>query len=180
MPEEHAHLARDCAARDLLAAARARAFVERAYRSARPDGGVGGWDCGARARAGGLAVARAPDHFPEGHTRRAYKVPPHKALADLIAMVKLAKSETWPLLSAEERVDIAITRVLDGSTLTEPQKGWVEHIRQHLVANLSIDHDDFDNVPVLSNRGGWGRANKVFDGKLGDLVARLNREVVAA
>jgi type I restriction enzyme, R subunit len=33
---------------------------------------------------------------------------------------------------------------------------------------------------VLSNRGGWGRANHVFEGKLPELMAKLNREVVAA
>jgi type I restriction enzyme R subunit len=48
------------------------------------------------------------------------------------------------------------------------------------VANLSIDQADFDIVPVLSDRGGWGRANRVFDGRLVDLIARLNEELVAA
>ena len=43
-----------------------------------------------------------------------------------------------------------------------------------------IDRDDFDTVPVLSNRGGWGRANRVFDGDLADFLEELNRELVAA
>ena len=46
--------------------------------------------------------------------------------------------------------------------------------------NLSIDRDDFDNVPVLANRGGWGRANRVFDGHLAELLADVNKELVAA
>jgi len=125
-------------------------------------------------------LAKAPDHFTEENLRRAYMVTSDKAMADLISMVKRAKSATSPLLSADERVEIALDRVIYSRELTPEEKSWVEHIRQHLIVNLSIDREDFDNVPVLSNRGGWGRANKAFGGHLAQLVADLNREVVAA
>jgi type I restriction enzyme R subunit len=126
------------------------------------------------------ALVQAPDHFTEENLRRAFEVTGHKALVDIISMVKHAAAETAPLYTAEERVNLAVERVIALRALTEDQKKWTEHIRQHLVANLSIDREDFDNVPVLSNRGGWGRANKVFDGQLADLVASLNKEMVAA
>lgn len=125
------------------------------------------------------ALVKAPDHFTEENLRRAYQVTSHKALADIISMVKRAALET-PLYTAEERVTLAIDRVLFGRDLTADQKAWIEYIRQHLVANLSIDREDFENVPVLSNRGGWGKANRTFDRKLGDLLIDLNREMVAA
>jgi type I restriction enzyme R subunit len=48
------------------------------------------------------------------------------------------------------------------------------------VQNLSIEKDDFDVVPVLSDRGGWGKANRVFEGKLTVLIQDLNKELVAA
>jgi type I restriction enzyme R subunit len=64
--------------------------------------------------------------------------------------------------------------------LTQEQDQWLDYIRQHLVQNLSIEKGDFDLIPVLSSRGGWGRANRVFDGKLAELLAELNRELVAA
>ena len=35
-------------------------------------------------------------------------------------------------------------------------------------------------MPVLSDRGGWGRANRVFDGQLAELLEELNEELVAA
>ena len=126
------------------------------------------------------ALVQAPDHFTEENLRRAFEVTSHKALVDIISMVKHAAAETAPLYTAEERVNLAVERVLALRALTEDQKKWTEHIRQHLVANLSIDREDFDNVPVLSNRGGWGRANRVFDGQLADLIASLNKEMVAA
>jgi len=64
--------------------------------------------------------------------------------------------------------------------LTEEQKKWLGYIHQHLVKNLSIEQDDFEIVPVLSDRGGWGRANKIFDGNLTVLIKELNKELVAA
>ena len=100
-------------------------------------------------------------------------------MADIISMVKKAAKESSPLFTAEERVALAIERVTFRRQLTPEQSQWMDYIRQHLIANLSIDREDFDNVPVLSNRGGWGRANRVFEGKLADLVADLNREVAA-
>jgi type I restriction enzyme, R subunit len=32
----------------------------------------------------------------------------------------------------------------------------------------------------LSEHGGWGRANRVFEGQLADLIKELNEELVAA
>ena len=49
-----------------------------------------------------------------------------------------------------------------------------------LSSSLYIEVDDFDNIPVLANRGGWGPANKAFEGKLGELLEELNEELVAA
>jgi type I restriction enzyme R subunit len=126
------------------------------------------------------ALLQTPEHFTEDNLRRAFQVAHHKALVDLISMVKRAARETSPLYPAEERVNQAIDCVTGGRELTADQAKWMDYIRQHLVANLSIDRDDFDNVPVLSNRGGWGRANRAFGGELSDLLEKLNRELVAA
>jgi len=126
------------------------------------------------------ALSQAPEHFTEANLRRAFKIAHHKALIDIISMVKRAALDTSPLYTAEERVGQAVERVTAGRGLTDDQAKWIEYIRQHLVANLSIDRDDFDNVPVLLNRGGWGKADRVFDGDLADILEDLNRELVAA
>jgi type I restriction enzyme, R subunit len=125
------------------------------------------------------ALVTAPEHFTSENLERAYHVARRKDLVDIISMVKNAAAATSPLLTAGERVDAAIQRVTDGKDLTGDQQQWLTYIRNHLVANLSIDRDDFDLVPVLSDRGGWGRANRVFDGELDDLIADLNREIAA-
>jgi type I restriction enzyme, R subunit len=126
------------------------------------------------------ALSQTPEHFTEANLRRAFQVAHHKALIDIISMVKRAAVDTSPLYTAEERVGQAIERVTAGRVLTDDQAKWIGYIRQHLVANLSIDRDDFDNVPVLLNRGGWGKADRVFDGDLADILEDLNRELVAA
>jgi type I restriction enzyme R subunit len=126
------------------------------------------------------ALVTAPEHFTEANLQRAFSVSRHKALADIISMVKNAAQEASPLYTAEERVAQAMGKVVGETELTPEQGRWMALIRRHLVVSLSIDKDDFDLVPVLSDRGGWVPANKAFDGKLADLLASLNRELVAA
>jgi type I restriction enzyme, R subunit len=126
------------------------------------------------------ALTQAPEHFTEANLQRAFQAAHHKALADIISMVKRAAVETSPLLTAEERVNQAVDRVVAGRTLSDAQAKWIEYIRQHLVANLSIERDDFEAIPVLSDHGGWGRADRVFEGQLADLINELNEELVAA
>lgn len=125
------------------------------------------------------ALRAAPDKFTEANLERACKAT-HDTVADIISMVKHAASETAPLLTAAERVKAAVAKVTDGLSLTEEQTQWMGYIEQHLVENLSIDQDDFADIPVLASHGGWGRANRVFDGKLVGLVSQLNEELVAA
>lgn len=125
-------------------------------------------------------LTQAPEHFTEANLQRAFQATHQKALVDIISMVKRAASETSPLLTAEERVSQAVERVVAGRQLTPTQIEWMGYIRQHLVQNLSIDRDDFEIIPVLSARGGWRRANRVFDGQLSELLAELNKELVAA
>ena len=94
-------------------------------------------------------------------------------------MVKHAADDDAPLLTAAERVDAAFTRLRDGRTFTPEQDAWLGRIRQHLIANLSIERDDFDNMPILADAGGWGRANKVFGGELAALVETFNEAMAA-
>jgi type I restriction enzyme, R subunit len=126
------------------------------------------------------ALARAPEHFTEANLQRAFQAAHQKALIDIISMVKRAALDTSPLLTAEERVNAAVDRVVAGRPLSEAQAKWMEYIRQHLVQNLSIEREDFEAIPVLSDHGGWGRANRVFEGQLAELLEDLNKELVAA
>ena len=125
------------------------------------------------------ALKGAPQHFTEQNLERAFRARYHKALVDIISMVKHASADTAPLLTAAERVDAAIAKVVDGRELTEAQSAWFDRIRLHLIENLSIDRDDFSLIPALSDHGGWGSADRSFDGELAELLADVNRELAA-
>jgi len=117
--------------------------------------------------------------FTEDNLERAHAAQYHKSLVDIISMVKHAAKESEPLLTATERVDAALGRLVQGQSLNDEQKAWLTRIRDHLVSNLSIDPADFDDLPVFSREGGWGRANRVFDGRLAELLKRINEALAA-
>ncbi len=64
------------------------------------------------------ALKGAPQHFTEQNLERAFRARYHKALVDIISMVKHAAADTAPLLTAAERVDAAIAKVVEGRELT--------------------------------------------------------------
>lgn len=119
----------------------------------------------------------SPERFTEDNLRRAYQITHHKALADIISMVKRAVDEGASLFTAEERVQQAIARVSEGRSFTDPQRLWLDRIKAHLIENLSIEVDDFDIMPALSNRGGWLNADRAFEGQLSQLLQKINEAV---
>ena len=60
---------------------------------------------------------------------------------------------------------------------TPDQIQWLDRIEAHLVENLTIEQDDFDTLPVFTLAGGWGRANRVFEGKLPQVISQLNEAI---
>lgn len=126
-----------------------------------------------------LKLRAAPDHFTVDRLQRAHKAQYNKDLVDIISMVKHAARKEEPLLTAEERVGRAFDHLAAGRTFTPAQGAWLGRIRQHMALNLSIDQDDFENAPVLSRPGGWGAANRDFDGKLQNLLRTLNEAIAA-
>jgi type I restriction enzyme R subunit len=63
--------------------------------------------------------------------------------------------------------------------LTADQRAWLDRIRGHLVANLSVERTDFDTVPVLADSGGWNAANRTFGGQLEELIRQANEALAA-
>jgi type I restriction enzyme R subunit len=117
-------------------------------------------------------LARQPEGFNDADLRRAY----HHALADIISMVHHADHGA-PLISAEERVDAALARLLGKRELAEGQRKWLALIRKHLIANLAIARDDFELIEFEQAGATWNRVDRDFDGALTDLIAGLNEAV---
>jgi type I restriction enzyme R subunit len=124
-------------------------------------------------------LATAPERFTVENLQRAHELHYHKALVEIISMVKHAADEAQPLLTAEERIRRAFAKLTANKSFTAEQQKWLDRIRDHLVANLSIDEEDFAVMPVFDQAGGWVQANRVFDGKLQELLAELNEAIAA-
>ncbi len=124
-------------------------------------------------------LAAAPQRFTIDALEKAHKLRYDKELVDIISMVKHAAREEEPLLTAEERVGRAFDRLTTKEKFTPDQEKWLWRVREHLIANLSIDEDDFETVPVLQNAGGWGNANRAFEGKLPTLLKAFNEAIAA-
>ena len=117
--------------------------------------------------------------FNDERLQKAHELTYHKAMADIISMVKHAAEAEKELFTAQERVQRAMMRITGSQSFTTEQMEWLERLRVHLVQNLSISRDDFDDMPVFSHAGGWGKANRVFEMKLPALLSRINEAVAA-
>ena len=89
------------------------------------------------------------------------------------------RSEALRARSRAKRVERAMTKIVAGQPFTDEQRQWLDRIRAHLAENLSITADDFHIVPVFTREGGWRRANRVFGGKLEELLGKINEAVAA-
>jgi type I restriction enzyme, R subunit len=126
-----------------------------------------------------LRTALRLAQFPEEKVREAVTIARHKALADVISMVTNAADNARPLLTAEERVNTAISQVTGGMELNAEQAAWLDLIRMRLVEDLAIAPEDFDLSP-LDDKGGFARANKVFGNNLREMLSRLNWAIAHA
>ena len=124
-------------------------------------------------------LAAAPARFTVENLQRAHEATHHKALADIISMVKHAANEGSPLLNSSERVDRALATLTRGRSFTDEQAAWLDRIKTHLQENLSIDQEDFEAQPVFTRYGGWSRANAAFKKDLSELLKELNRVIAA-
>lgn len=65
-----------------------------------------------------------------------------------------------------------------GKPFTTEQRQWLELIREHVAASLTIETDDFEYEP-FSQRGGLGRAYQVFGTELSVILQQLNERLAA-
>jgi type I restriction enzyme R subunit len=61
---------------------------------------------------------------------------------------------------------------------TTEQLRWLEMIRDHIAANLSIEADDFDLAP-FAQEGGLGKVYQIFGNGLNKMLEELNATLAA-
>jgi len=124
-------------------------------------------------------LAETRERFTPEQLQKAHELHYHKALVDIISMVKHAAREAEPLWTAQERVTHAFDKLTTGKIFTETQRAWLDRIRAHLIENLSIDRDDFDEMPVFTRHGGWTKADQDFEGQLVQFLREVNEAIAA-
>jgi len=106
-----------------------------------------------------------------------------RLLTDIVSLVKFAihrDDELVPFVDkVRERFDQWLAQQQNaGKEFTAAQLEWLELIRDHIAASVSIDMTDFDQTP-FAQKGGAGKAYQLFGNELDKLLIELN-EVLAA
>ena len=65
-----------------------------------------------------------------------------------------------------------------GRKFTEEQVRWLTEIKDHVASSLSIEMEDFDEVP-FSQRGGRIKIFQLFGDELSNVLTELNEVLVA-
>jgi type I restriction enzyme R subunit len=106
-----------------------------------------------------------------------------RILTDLVSLVRFAIHRDNELVPFPERVEANFKTWLaqqerGKKKFTDEQHRWLEMIRDHIAANLSIETDDFDLAP-FAQQGGLGKVHNVFGDKLNAIIEELNGTLAA-
>ncbi|MCB2377225.1 DEAD/DEAH box helicase family protein [Hymenobacter sp. BT635] len=104
-------------------------------------------------------------------------------LTNLINLVQFALEHTDVLepfaLTVEQRYQQWLhQQQLAGRLFTEPQRQWLDMMKDHITTSLTVETEDFGYAP-FEDHGGFGRARALFGDELLPVVKELN-EVLAA
>jgi type I restriction enzyme R subunit len=124
-------------------------------------------------------LSSARERFTTENLEKVHAAHYGKSLVDIISMVKHAAREQEPLLTAAERVERAFILISTGDDFTPEQQRWLDRIGEHLVANLTIEREDFNVLPIFAREGGWTPANRAFNGQLDPVLRRINEAMAA-
>jgi type I restriction enzyme R subunit len=117
--------------------------------------------------------------FSEKDLQKGHELVYKKPLADIISMIKHASDFKVPILTAEERVEMAIKKITEANNFNDEQLNWLAYIKEHLIENLAIAENDFEIMPVFERHGGLGKAKKVFGNEFTELINELNEALAA-
>ncbi len=102
---------------------------------------------------------------------------------DLVSLVRYALGASDELVAyselVNERFEAWLTQQTNlGRAFDNDQLAYLRLIKDHLVANLSVERRDLMEAP-FSTKGGLGRADQLFGADLDPLLTALSRELAA-
>jgi type I restriction enzyme, R subunit len=104
-------------------------------------------------------------------------------LSDIVSLVRFALHQENELVPYADQVEQRFENWLaqqetHGRRFTDEQRQWLELIKDHVAGSLRIEMDDFDYTP-FAQRGGAGKAVRVFGAELRVLLDELNEALAA-
>ena len=81
------------------------------------------------------------------------------------------------LLPYQERVERAVQRILKSRPWTKPQRDWLEKIGKQIALMTVVDRGAFEEEGIFKLAGGYARFDKMFDGKLAEVLAELGEGI---
>jgi type I restriction enzyme R subunit len=106
-----------------------------------------------------------------------------RMLTDVVSLVQFALEQENELVPFQERVEARFTAWLEmqeqaGTRFTEEQGRWLEWMKDHIAASMTIDASAFELAPFTAH-GGLGRACEVFGDRLTPLMGELSNVLAA-
>ncbi len=117
--------------------------------------------------------------FTEANLQTAYRETTNQDFAATIIGYVRHVVAGQPLLPYRERVHNAVSAILKRRPWTPPQRKWLERIGKQLEVETVVDHEALDHGQFQAE-GGFNRLNKVFDGKLEELLGEMTEAIWTA
>ena len=114
--------------------------------------------------------------YTETAIRAAYRDTTNQDIAASIIGFIRQQALGSALVPYEQRVDQALQKVLASQSWSTPQRKWLERIGSQMKAETVVDRDALDSGQFKAH-GGFNRLNKVFGGKLEQVLGDLQEEL---
>jgi len=98
--------------------------------------------------------------------------------ADIIAYIRTL-SMGIELITPQERVQKAISKLKSNHPWNAVQLKWIDRFEKQLMAETILTKQDLDLRPFV-DEGGFVRLNKIFNSELEELIIELNNELYSA
>lgn len=112
--------------------------------------------------------------FTEQRLNTAWKATKNEDItADIISLIRRYAIGS-ALISHEERIRKAVTRLTQNHTFSKMELDWLRRIENYLLSENIIDKESFE-TGAFKNKGGFDKINKAFKNQLEQVITELNQ-----
>jgi len=124
-----------------------------------------------------LELLLANDGFDKTRLRAAWRETTNADIASsIIGYIRNAILDT-PIIPFDDRVNRAMENILQSQQWTNPQRKWLERIGKQFRENTLVDAEALDEGQFKQEGGGFTRLNKVFDGKIVNVLEQITEQI---